>query len=235
MKREYELLLGVECAWAPAPPPVARRRLRAVRGLRLALAIALLALGGWQFGRGAWIQAKAWLAQVLIAQAWQRSLAGEPRARPWPWADTWPVARLSVPSLGIERYVLEGADGAAMAFGPGHLRGTALPGERGNSVIGGHRDTHLAFLLALRAGDEISVQTRNGSRARYAVRDTQVVDRRDLWVARQEGPAHLTLVTCFPFDALRAGGAQRYVVRAYAIDELKNRGGERADRTSHLL
>lgn len=235
MKREYELLLGVECAWPPAPPPIAHRRPRAVRGLRLALAIALLALGGWQFGRGAWIQAKAWLAQVLIAQAWQRTLAGERHAKPWPWADTWPVARLSVPSLGIERYVLEGSDGAAMAFGPGHLQGTALPGERGNSVIGGHRDTHLAFLRALRAGDEIVVETRDGRRARYAVRDTQVLDRHDVWVAEQKGPARLTLVTCFPFDALRAGGAQRYVVRAYATDELKNRGGERADRTSHLL
>jgi hypothetical protein len=37
-------------------------------------------------------------------------------------------------------------------------------------------------------------------------------------------------VTCFPFDALRAGGPQRYVVWAYAVNEPTNRGGERAGR-----
>jgi sortase A len=227
-ERERELCLGVECAWpegggAAAPRPRPGR-------VRFTLIATLLAIGGWQFAHGARIQAKAWLAQILIARAWQRTLAGEPHVKPWPWADTWPVARMSMPSLGIERYVLEGADGAAMAFGPGHLRGTALPGRRGNSVIAGHRDTHLAFLRDLPLGAEILVETPVGKRLRYAVRRTKVVDGGDVWVARQEGPTRLTLVTCFPFDALRAGGAQRYVVSAYAVDELKDRGGERADR-----
>lgn len=81
---------------------------------------ALLAAGAWQSGRGAWIQAKAVLAQVLIAQAWSRTLNGEAKVKPWPWADTWPVAKLAVPRLGLEYYVLEGADGSAIAFGPGH-------------------------------------------------------------------------------------------------------------------
>ena len=231
MRPEQALWLGVEGAWldsrgeARAGPP----RAEPGRGKRLLVAL-LVALGGWQFGHGAWIQAKAWLAQGLIARAWQRTLAGEAHAKPWPWADTWPVARLSVPSLGIERYVLEGADGAAMAFGPGHLRGTALPGAQGNSVISGHRDTHLAFLRELPVGAEIDVQAADGSRRRYVVRYTQVLDRRDVWIAKQEGPTRLTLVTCFPFDALRAGGPQRYVVWAYALKQLKNRGGERADR-----
>jgi len=205
------------------------------RRLLLVLAVALLALGSWQLGRGAWIQAKAWTAQLLIAQAWQRTLAGEHHAKPWPWADTWPVARLSVPSLGIVRYVLEGADGSAMAFGPGHLRGTALPGARGNSVISGHRDTHLAFLRELPLGERIVVQTPDGARRSYVVRDTRIIDQSDGWVAEQLGPTRLTLVTCYPFDALRAGGAGRYVVWAYAVDQPRNRGRERADRTSHLL
>ena len=113
----------------------------------------------------------------------------------------------------------------------GHLRGTALPGRHGNSVISGHRDTHLAFLRDLPVGAEIDVETRDGGRLRYVVRYTQVLDRRDVWIAKQEGPTRLTLVTCYPFDALRAGGPQRYVVWAYAIDEPKNRGGERADRS----
>jgi sortase A len=194
---------------------------------RRSLALALVLLGALQFGHGAWIQAKAWVAQALIAQAWSRTLMGETGVRPWPWADTWPVARLWVPALGVERYVLAGAHGSALAFGPGHLDGTPVPGNTGNSVVGGHRDTHLAFLQYLKAGDLIEIQRADGRRVAYRVVEGVVLDKRDVWVAKQEGPTRLTLVTCFPFDALRAGGPQRYVVFAF---ELENRGGERGMR-----
>ena len=105
-----------------------------------------------------------------------------------------------------------------MAFGPGHVLGIALLGTSGNSVIGGHRDTHLAFLRELSTGALIEIETEDGARRRYAVRDAQVLDRREVWVAKQEGPPRLTLVTCWPFDALRAGGPLRYVVWAFAIE-----------------
>ena len=182
--------------------------------MRIALAVLLLAGGAWQLGDGLWIQAKARLAQALIAQAWSRTLQGEARAKPWPWADTWPVARLSVPRLGVERYVLAGAHGATLAFGPGHASDTVLPGEEGNSLIGGHRDTHLAFLGDLQPGDEIVVERRDGVPVRYRVAASHVVDRRETWIARRQGPSRLTLVTCYPLDAWRAGGDQRYAVIA---------------------
>lgn len=182
----------------------------------LYVALLLFALGGWQVGHGVWIQAKAWLAQGLIAQAWSRSLQDQSPAKPWAWADTWPVARLTVPRLGVERYVLAGADGAGMPFGPGHMQGTVLPGAPGNSVIGGHRDTHLAFLRRLRKGDEVIVQRADGVSVAYRVVAADVLDRRDIWVAKQDGPTRLTLVTCYPFDALGADGPLRYVVVALA-------------------
>jgi sortase A len=181
-----------------------------------AIAVVLLVLGTWQFGRGAWIQAKAWLAQGLIAHAWAKTKEGEVNVKPWSWADTWPLARLSVPRLGVERYVLAGADGAGMAFGPGHVRGTSLPGAQGNSVIGGHRDTHLAFMRRLRLGDTVMVERPDGMRVSYRVVAADVLDRREVWVAKQEGPTRLTLVTCYPFDALGADGPLRYVVVALA-------------------
>src|SRR3989441_91271 len=139
MNRKREIALGVECAWTPLPEP------RQSSWLWIVFITLLVALGAWELGRGAWIQAKAWLAQSLIAHAWARTLSGERQAKPWPWADTWPVARLTVPRLGIERYVLAGADGAAMAFGPGHVSGTPLPGEAGNSVIGGHQNRRTSW------------------------------------------------------------------------------------------
>ncbi len=180
------------------------------------VALVLLATGAWQFGQGAWIQAKAWLAQELIARAWFRTLQGATAAKPWNWADTWPVAKLSVPRLEVDRYVLAGADGQSMAFGPGHVRGTADPGAAGNSVIGGHRDTHLAFLRRVRIGDAIVVERADAARVSYRVVATDVLERRETWVAKQEGPTRLTLVTCYPFDALGADGPLRYVVVALA-------------------
>jgi len=212
---------GAECAWpaaTPKPPGTWPWR---------SLALALLLIGALQFGHGAWIQAKAWLAQELIAHAWARTLKGEAEVKPWPWADTWPVARLSAPGLGVDRYVLAGANGSAIAFGPGHLSGTPAPGDAGNSVIGGHRDTHLAFLRNVKPGDELLVERADGTHVVYQVRDALVLDKRDVWVAKQEGPNRLTLVTCYPFEALRAGGPQRYVVFAF---ESRNRGGERGTR-----
>lgn len=183
--------------------------------MRIAAALLLLAVGVWQVSDGLWIQAKAWLAQILIAQAWSRTLEGEKQAKPWPWADTWPVARLSVPHLGIERYVLAGTHGASLAFGPGHASDTAMPGEPGNSMIGGHRDTHLAFLAELDPGDEIVIERADRRRVSYRVGATHVLHRSEIWIARQEGPSRLTLVTCYPLDAWRAGGDQRYAVVAY--------------------
>jgi sortase A len=183
--------------------------------LWIGLIALLLAAGAWQAGRGAWIQVKAVLGQVLIAQAWSRTLNGEAKVKPWPWADTWPVAKLMVPRLGLERYVLEGADGSAIAFGPGHAVGTAQPGAKGNSVIGGHRDTHLAFLRQIRPGDALIVERPDGVRVAYRVSSAEVLDRRDVWAMEQAGSTRLTLVTCYPFDALRAGGAQRYVLLAF--------------------
>lgn len=199
---------GVECAW-----PAVRAGRRTPRGW-FVLGILLVALGTWQLGRGVWIQAKAWLAQGLIAHAWSRTLAGERDVKPWGWADTWPVARLTVPRLGVQRYVLAGADGAAMPFGPGHMHGTALPGAGGNTVIGGHRDTHLAFMRRLRPGDALEVERPDGARVSYRVVSADVLDRREVWVAKQDGPTRLTLVTCYPFDALGADGPLRYVVVA---------------------
>ena len=178
--------------------------------------VVLLGIAAWHGGRVAWIEAKAQLAQRLMLRAWRGSQGGGRDMRPWPWADTRPIARLTVPRLGIDELVLAGASGRTLAFGPGHLTGTALPGTPGNAVISGHRDTHFAFLRELRVGDWIVVEGRDGRRRRYAVESDGVVDRTQLDIAAATADARLTLVTCYPFDALRPGGPLRYVVVARA-------------------
>src|SRR3989442_1129401 len=83
------------------------------------------------------------------------------------------------------------------------------------SRCAGHRDTHLAFLARLKPGDTLIAERADGRRVTYRVSGTQVLDRREVWVTKQEGPVRLTLVTCYPFDAWRAGGSQRYVLVAF--------------------
>lgn len=191
------------------------------------LIVALVLLGLAQFGAMAWDIAKSSLARALIAQAWSRTLMGESSARPWPGADAWPIARLRVPALGIERYVLASAREEGLEFGPGHLAGTPVPGDHGNSVIRGRGDAQFAFLGEMRLGDVIEIQRADGRWIAYRVVEGAVLDRRDIWVAKQEGPDRLTLVTGYPFNAAHAFGHRRYVVFAF---ELRDRGGERGLR-----
>jgi len=183
-------------------------------GLRETALVVTLVVSAWHGGQAAWIEAKARLAQHLIGRAWERERAGAGDVSPWPWADTHPVARLVVPGHDIDLMILAGASGRTLAFGPGHMSGTPLPGEEGNAVVSGHRDTHFASLQRLRVGDPVLVHRRDGERRRYVVRRTFVVDHRETWVAEDADDTRLTLVTCFPFDAIRPGGPLRYVVSA---------------------
>ena len=175
---------------------------------------ALLALGFWQMGQGAYIPAKAWLAQELMQRAWLRVTAGEDRAAPWPWADTWPVARLTSEAHGVDLIVLAGGSGRTLAFGPGHLGASALPGETGNAVIAGHRDTHFRFLGEVRPGEILGIQTMAGDNYLFKVIGADIVDSRKGSLVLDTDLPMLTLVTCYPFDALEAGGPLRYVVTA---------------------
>lgn len=181
------------------------------------LALILLGVTLWQLGQGAYIYAKAGLAQVLLQRAWDRTLAGERQARPWAWADTWPVARLRMPARGVDLIVLDGVSGRTLAFGPGHVPGTARPGRPGNTVLAGHRDTHFRFLAELRRGEELVLDLPGGGRRRYRVTGGEVVDERAVELLADTEAALLTLVTCYPFDAVLPGGPLRYVVTAPRI------------------
>jgi sortase A len=157
-----------------------------------------------------WIPLKAGLAQWLIERSWQEILNGDTQSRPWPWADTRPVAVLSVPAHGIRQLVLEGNSGRNLAFGPVFHDG-ALNGR--DMVISGHRDTHFRFLAAVQTGDLIRLTTLHSTQW-FEVQEMDVVDSRREELVIEPGLARISLVTCFPFDSLRPGGPLRYVVTA---------------------
>lgn len=187
-------------------------------GLRTKLVAVMIGLAAWQGGAGAWIYVKAALAQVLLANAWEQTLDGGEHVKPWSWADTSPVARLTVDRLAVDRIVLVGASGEALAFGPGLVEGSPEPGDAGNSVIVGHRDTQFGFLRELREGDRIRVQRRSGRQVVFVVATASIVDSRQVALVLDTAGSVLTLVACYPFDASAPGGPLRYVVTAYRED-----------------
>ena len=177
----------------------------------------LLCFGFWQLGQGAYIPAKAWFAQELMQRAWRRLESGEEQPTPWPWADTYPVARMAAKDGDIELIILEGGSGRTLAFAPGHLSASVLPGEVGNSVIAGHRDTHFQFLQRLKLGDSITFDMANGRHHLYRVSSIDVVDSRRGSVLLDTDEAMLSLITCYPFDAAESGGPMRFVVSAAMV------------------
>jgi sortase A len=185
---------------------------------RRCLAAVSLAVAAFCLGQAIWIHAKARLAQWLIAAAWERGVAAQAPLRPWPWVDTYPIARLTIGKSDTPLYVLENASGQSLAFGPAHDMASAMPGERGNSVIEAHRDTHFATLKAVTLGTEIALETRAGVSYYFRVSDVAVVDSRRARIALGGTERRLTLVTCYPFDAVRSGGPLRLVVSAIATN-----------------
>ncbi len=168
-----------------------------------------------------YLLAKAALAQQLIARAWDKSLShnGKPH-KPWPWADTVVVARLSVAAAGLDTWVLEGSSGTSLAFGPGMVAGSAAPGDKGLVVIGAHRDTHFKDLKSVAKNDIIRLQDATQQWHKYRVSHIDIADIRTDKINTSEDKARLLLITCFPFDAILPGGPLRYVIEAELVNDV---------------
>lgn len=185
--------------------------------IRAGLVALLVLAGAWQLAAGAWIHVKAGVAQVLLRSAWARTehAAGSPAVqhgvqhRPWPWADTAPVARLIAPRLQVDLIVLDGFSGQALAFGPGLVRA-----DDGAVVLSAHRDTHFAFLRDVMPGERLEFERVGESAREFWVRETRVVDYRDAGALLGSTSDTLVLVTCWPFDAIAPGGPLRLLVFA---------------------
>ena len=200
-----------------AVPPPAALRGGARLSLRLTAAALVAAAGFVLLGDGLYIHAKAALAQVLLERAFAASLASGAPVKPWSWADTWPVSRLSVPRLGASAIVLAGASGQALAFGPGQLAGTPKPGDPGTAVIAAHRDTQFDFLGDLAVGDEIVIERSDGVTRHFRVTGRRVVRYDGFGIDLGIRHRRLVLATCWPLDAVTSGPL-RLVVEAELVD-----------------
>ncbi|QSX35047.1 class GN sortase [Shewanella avicenniae] len=185
------------------------------RILQLA-ALTLMMLAATALAKGGYMQAKAMFAQYLIEEAWDKTLKDGAPHKPWFWADTHPIAKLWIGD-NEPLYVLAGASGRNLAFGPAQLLSSAPAGEAGNTVIAGHRDTHFAILAYAKKGQLIQLQAMDGALYDYRIRSTMIVHQSQTQWLQDQGEPMLTLLTCYPFNSLTAGAEMRFLVQAEAL------------------
>lgn len=106
------------------------------------------------------------------------------------------VGRLLIPKIGLDEVVTEGVSDEELAAGPGHLPGSASPGELGNSVISAHRDRHFHSLDGVAVGDTVITETAS-RRTTWVVISRRIVERGQPALF-QTTDATLTLTTCWP-------------------------------------
>ena len=178
----------------------------------------LLVGGACLAGRAAYLHAKAELAGILIGRAWEKNVETRNPQKPWPWADTYPIARLRIPRLGYDEYVLEDASARNLAFGPARLLSGAAVGESGNLVIAGHRTSWFRPLEGIANGDSVQLEwfdahSHSLRQRSYNVTAIRVVQPNDFALLAPTENEALTLITCYPFGP-RPTSPQRFVVRA---------------------
>lgn len=183
----------------------------AAGGLLSSFAGGRYAVGAWRAdqARAAWDHAEA---REAVALARSVAFRHAPRQE---IVEGAPVARLVIPHIGLDEIVLEGVGSDELNAGPGHLPGSAFPGERGNAVISAHRDRHFSHFDQLQAGDTIT--TESGTiRQTWVVVSKRVVDKNAPALFRATEPT-LTLTTCWPIRYL-GPAPERLIVTAKPLD-----------------
>jgi len=185
--------------------------------------IFMLALAVLNFIQVGFIYGRAEIAQMFLDKAWQNTLQQDHQAMKYgaslveklgSWSDSWPVARLVFPDQTRDLIVLNHGSGRSMAFGPSHLAGSALLGENGVSVIGGHKDTHFKFLEQSHLRDEVWLQLPTGKAIRYRVTGMQITDISSSKLLLESDHSVIVLVACYPFWGVESGNTLRVLVIA---------------------
>ena len=125
------------------------------------------------------------------------------------------VGRLTISRLHLSAIVREGTGENTLSLALGHIPSTALPGQRGNVAVAGHRDTIFRALREIRKDDLIQFETLSGSYA-YRVESTEIVKPEDVSVLRPSQAPELTLVTCYPFYYV-GSAPDRFIAKARQV------------------
>ena len=121
---------------------------------------------------------------------------------------------MTVPRLNKMLILLQRIDPSSLAFSAGVMHQYSNLSEKKPYVVAGHRDTHFSFLQDIKMKEIISLSDRNGINQLYQVESMEITDSEDSAMLIDEQDPNLVLITCYPFDALQAGGSLHYVITA---------------------
>lgn len=193
-----------------------KRHPRQSRKIMLGLASLITLTGMVLVAHGLWIPAKAQFAQILLERAWSKSQQTGQIHKAWSWADTWPVAQLSIPSLGLKSIILKEAGGEGLAFGPVLLNQSAQPGSNGSTIISAHRDTHFKALKDIKIGDTVSLTLASGQKLDYEITRSRIAHWDQSGLSADGFEPELVLTSCWPFDSITPTD-QRFILHAKQI------------------
>jgi sortase A len=187
-----------------------QRTIRCIRDLLFLTGVVALTYVGFTLYEARLRQANA--NRELVTEI--RSSENTPATQPRPLIHKGDVVgRIEISRLGLSVAILQGTSSRVLRLGAGHIEGTPLPGEPGNSGVAGHRDTFFRSLKDIRKGDQIQIQTATALQ-RYDVDWVKGVGPDDTSVLKSSGDeSTLTLVTCYPFY-LVGPAPKRFVVHA---------------------
>ncbi len=212
--RTSELLRKAESRWRRNPRKTA---LRAVEVCLWVVALACLGFCSIAYGGAAIHQAreKAILASLRANSAAHADVRSGIRATSLRAPGEVLLGLIEIPRLDTSAIVEEGVSTGTLWKAVGHLPGTALPGQPGNAVLAGHRDTYFSGLGDLKAGDLVSFKSPTATYS-YRVEFARVVEPDDDSVLSASKEGTLTLITCYPFHYI-GSAPQRYVVTAREV------------------
>lgn len=149
-----------------------------------------------------WLPAKALLSDVLISYSWHQTVENQQKVKPWPWADTYPIAELSFVRLNKSIVVLNGGDPTTLAFSAGAIAPFNQALSEQPFVVAGHRDSHFSFLDEVFMNDIISLADKHGQSQLYQVQAIDIVDASAGELPVLADDSSLVLITCYPFNSL---------------------------------
>jgi sortase A len=164
---------------------------------RRTISLALIVIGVILLGYVAGEYWGMYRSQKNLEAEWQRQAATISVPGKAPVSPDQLLTRLQIPKIQVDAIVVEGASRRELSEGPGHMKQTAQPGETGNAVITGHRDTFFRHIYELNKGDQIQVR-RSGRTFTYEVTGRKIVMPEDISVIKPTNNPQLTLITCYP-------------------------------------
>lgn len=186
--------------------------MKSIRKLLLFITGSLLCL------HASWLPAKGWLSQQLISYSWHQTIHLKQKIKPWPWADTYPIAELSFMRLGKNIVVLNGGDPTTLAFSAGAIAPFNQVTSSQPFVVAGHKDSHFSFLNEVLMNDIISLADKHGRSQLYQVEAIDIVDASTGELPVLADNSQLILITCYPFAGISSdidsNSNERYVITA---------------------